>query len=428
VITCGDNEVSPVLASFSTMASSDQSAGHFYWTYRFLHNKQAGLGRFLGQTIGPRNQRASFIFPYFRKQREKRFRLTFWDFFAYRVWALPALWRDLACRGTTHVQFYDGGIPEFLIGFFGARANPKMTFIYNFHWAVEWLDLLGRQSGVRLQFKKIFVALLEESPANLVLAAETPKFAKELGGVLGSKIAPYPVIAAFDAPAGPEWSARVLDLLVIPQRPSELAFTVKICELAARKNLRVGVFLKKSLRDSLEAAHPTFPQVANVLVSPPLPHVNYVELLLSTKLVVLPYDKPYFSWGSSGKFNEAIACGSFPFVPEGCAASSQSNLPSTLHEFPWDPEQALERLEQRLNEGFASSLRATTFRTLLDWLSKQTPRSLGAPQPGVSRRLIAFIGFAFALYPPVTQTIRKLRARCGRWVDTLAPGRRRPSS
>ena len=111
----------------------------------------------------------------------------------------------------------------------------------------------------------------------------------------------------------------------------------------------------------------------------PLESKEYEELLLSSRVVVLPYDKPYFRWGSSGKFNEAIAHGCFPVVPLGTAISSQSSGKSSLHEFAYPEEHSLVRLvTQMLSTPPPDDLVPVFLKDFLKWFASieisETPK------------------------------------------------------
>jgi hypothetical protein len=370
----------PVVASFSSLASSAESSGHFHWLYRYLYEKQVEGGASSGLTIGPKEEVASFVLPFFRTSRVPKIRVTFGDFWGYRVWALPDLFARLVRSGVTHLQFYDGGMAEFLIACRAADLQPNITVIYNFHWATDWLETLTRNDPIGRAFARRLAAVIRDRPVNLVLTAETAKFAQVLGDLLVSTFLTYPLISAFDPPPQRSWRSREVDLLLIPQRRTELEFTMDLARLAQDTGLTPRVLLTQQLSIEVSAKYSLQPGEEEMFLTAPLPHADYARLFSGARIVVLPYDKPYFKWGSSGKFNDAMTCGAFPFVPPDTAPSWQSGLPPELHELSWDPQEAMRSIQHRLQLGMPPDLIAPDFSTLLYWLrdrsSEHQPRVL----------------------------------------------------
>ncbi|MEQ9086701.1 MAG: hypothetical protein RIE23_05785 [Pontimonas sp.] len=101
----------------------------------------------------------------------------------------------------------------------------------------------------------------------------------------------------------------------------------------------------------------------------PLPSEQYNEMMASHRVVILPYLKDYFRWGSSGKFNEAIALGTFPMVPDETAIASQSTVDPRIHHFPArSPDVSKRVIMARLAGGFPEGLKPVNFVDFADWL------------------------------------------------------------
>jgi len=93
---------------------------------------------------------------------------------------------------------------------------------------------------------------------------------------------------------------------------------------------------------------------------------------------VLPYLKEYFKWGSSGKFNEAIALGAFPMVPDETAIATQSNLNPHIHQFsPEALEDTKEKIISRLAAGFPNDLNAIRYQDFAEWMTGFQPDTSG---------------------------------------------------
>lgn len=410
----------PVLASFSALASGSESSGHFHWLYRYLYEKQVDGGVSSGVTVGPMNEAASFVLPFFRKSRVPKVRLSLGDFWGYNVRALPDLFARLVKSGVTHLQFYDGGMADFLIACRAAELQPNITVIYNFHWATDWLAALTRKGPIGRTLARRLAAVIRDRPANLVLTAETAKFAQVLRDLLGSTFLTYPLISAFDSPPQRSWRSRGVDLLLIPQRRTELAFTMDLARLARDTGLTPRLLLSPQLMIELSANYSFRPGEDAAFLTSPLPHADYVRLFSDARIVILPYDKPYFKWGSSGKFNDAITCGAFPFVPLGTAPSSQSGLPPELHELSLDTQEAMDHIQQRLRLGMPAGLTAPDFSTLISWLRD---RSTGR-QPRFHWRWRAQIVFltlvSLAIRPFSAAVLASIRRNIGAFWDRCA--------
>ena len=385
--------------------------------YSYLHQKQRALGPNSGLTIGAKNQNAPFIIPHLTKQMPGRLRVSPLHLFRYRLPRLLTLVRDLRESGVTHLQFYDGGLLELLISLELARQNPGLIVVYNFHWADEWLRLFQRRGLVPTWLRTQIYLHLSNRPRNLIISAETSKLAHRLALFLGFTPETYPIMSLFDPPLTKPWRERTTDLLVIPQRAGELAFVAGIVAMATRSKRTAKVLLSEGLRDQFQPTSEINVNPRDLLLGT-LESRQFIETLADAKLVILPYDKPYFAWGSSGKFNEAIALGAFPFAPSATALGYQSSLSPRLHSFELnDLEKAWGAFTARLEAGIPEGLLPTTYKTFMNWLASfelAQNRSLVAIPQGSNLVLWATALLYRSDGPGI---IRQFRARFGSKID-----------
>lgn len=405
------------LVSFSAGASANPSMGHFHWMYAFIYEKRKPQTSSLGLTIGSLQEEAVFIRPTLGNISKATLNLSPKIFLAYRVWLLPSLFRGLEKRGMSHLQFYDGGLLDLLVATWTAKNVRAVTVLYNFHWATEWLELFEDTRPVAMALKEQLCRLVVTRPKNLMLSAETSKLAREMSGHLNTQLDTYPIFAAFDSPKQPRWKERSVDLLLSPQRLDEFRFSFEIWKRSRAKGWNVKILISLQLRAEVDNQG-GLGQIPNEdFFFGPLSRGEYIHLLTETKVVLLPYTKPYFKWGSSGKFSEAILAGAFPFVPDGVAASHQSNISPSEHALPANVKKALGIIETRLARGRPPDLNAPTYETFVSWLEGFQPNLASASaKKKVNPFFLLVVAF---LYRPQRDVLASLRRSFGNQVDKI---------
>lgn len=331
------------VGALSARASDDPSHGHYFWTYKSIHEEQARKGLGVPTVIGPKGTNAQFIEPFLSSEISRNeFRVSPSLPFSYELGRLSKLVSLRRLEGISHYFSYDGGLSDFLITYWLALRNPRVHFTFNFHWAEQWMSMLSSRRLSATLTRALLAQSLHNAPSNLRYSAETRPFAEELSSALGCEFSVFPIFSTIIPQKVRPWKRRSIDVLFLPQRRTEMDFVARASRALASSGVRVLTALKPDTW-----ARWTGRQNSGGLGAPrflPLESKEYEELLLSSRVVVLPYDKPYFRWGSSGKFNEAIAHGCFPVVPQGTAISSQSSGKSSLHEFAYPEEHSLVRL------------------------------------------------------------------------------------
>ena len=354
-----------ILASVSTRASDQMGAGHYYWTYQSLHAHQVRKGSSAGKTIGPKSLNAAHIDASMKPNLQKyEFNVSPWAFRNYALWSLRRAIEKAAAKGVTHVQFYDGGLMELLVCALVARRLPSVNFLYNFHWAEQWIDALSPRKFRLLPFRFLLNRVVNSAPNNLAFSAETKTFSVYLNNRLGVQTRPYPIFSDFGFSAQKKWADRQTDVLLLPQRPTEIQVTLKLKAILESQGLSLIVAVKPEV---WEASGNKGNQGGVVFL--PLPEGDFLQLIGEACVIVLPYDKPYFRWGSSGKFNEALCLGAFPFVPHWTAIASQSSEDPSLHHLDFSNlDTAASLIVARLKAGFPATLRGISTDDFLSWV------------------------------------------------------------
>jgi hypothetical protein len=280
------------------------------------------------------------------------------------------------CENVTHVQCYDGTLRDLFVIEAVARKFPTLVFVFNFHWAVDWIQIASTRGLKANILRKDLLKLFQEAPPNLVFSAETVVLADKLRVAWGIPIAVYPIFTMHTTAAPRPWGKRDADALFIPQRSHELELCAELSLALRSVGLKVSLAGTNKLMNALTASKGArhIEQIFDHIFLMPLPEPEYLEMLESHRVVVLPYLKEYFKWGSSGKFNEAIALGAFPMVPDETAIATQSNLGPHIHQFPSEALQdTKEKIISRLGTGFPPELKAIRYQDFAEWMEGFQP-------------------------------------------------------
>ena len=407
----------PVVCSFSNRATSNPADGHYYWMYKTLFDYQSQRGESAGFTIGPTGQHGSHLRPTLRARfAGLEFQVTPMSLITYPWRSIVASTKNAIENGATHIQFYDGGLMELFVARRVAARFPSLTVIFNFHWAEHWFDILTGRGKVRENLSAKVAKLCVLSPANLVFSAETSVFADFLHSRIGIKVETYPIASNLDPVPPKEWWLRETDILFLPQRSSEIRDVHALANALDGLGLNIKTVAKNREILSTQLLTPAGDVVIGTMSSE-----KYSRTLRDARVVVLPYDKPYFRWGSSGKFNEAIACGAFPFVPEWTAIASQS---SGLEEDHWldfhNIQAAAQKILSRVRAGMPENLRALQIEDFFEWASSvHSSISVSGRQPrSGSHTVIAFLlACLYRTNPRLTRA--RIRSELGKIFDTI---------
>lgn len=364
-----ESRSSDFVGAFSNRASDDPADGHYFWTYSAIHENQSMRGLNVPTVIGPQKSSVNFIEPFLKRTLYRNeFRVNPFLPFSYKLLRLSQLVARRREEGIQRYFHYDGGLSDYLIISLLALRNPRVHFTFNFHWADQWMLFAKSKKISAILTRGLMRRTIRDAPDNLRFSAETRPFAEELRLVFGHEFSVFPIFSSNNPQRVRAWNRRNIDVLFLPQRRSEMDFVARASRALGEK----GVAVLTALRRDTWTRWTNRPN-HDARDSPlflPLGAKEYEELLMSTRVVVLPYDKPYFRWGSSGKFNEAIAHGCFPVVPEGTAIATQSSGEPDRHVFTYPDEESLVGLVSRvLASKPAEALTPVLVTDFLEWMS-----------------------------------------------------------
>ena len=411
------------LASIAREASANPSQGHYFWLYKHLYESQLSAGKPHGLTIGPLAEKTEFIFPLFSTSARRNFWSSPVDWVRLKPIHLNQTVTALNKKGVTHFQFYDGGFSELLLALYLASKNPGIKFLYNFHWAIDWIELFEGTSSIAMKISATIQSALTSRPDNLHLSAETARLADKLSGYLGFTPHVYPIYASFDFRKVRAWDTRQIDVLLMPQRSHELDFSLRMAEEISRADLTARILVSRSVWDKSGNSLSGNTLASGQILFSPLGEGAYQDILGSSKVVVLPYDKPYFRWGSSGKFNESIAMGAFPMVPEETAIAGQSSYKEASHHFRLGSiSEAVKSVQMRLASGFPVGLRAVEISDFWDWLQNLDVNSPRTLEDGRNVRVWTLALMAFFVPKRLARLSLDIRKFAGARFDSLWEG------
>lgn len=367
----GCGSLKKTIVSISSSASNSPSDGHFYWMYRYLAERNRRRSTLARTVIGPESAHAPHVTGIISneaKRRRFRIRTQFerrdnWD-------RVETAISDYVSAGVSRFQMYDGGLAELSLALKWARKFPSALFLYNFHWALSWLDITesSKFSATLLRFAIRFS--LKRAPRNLIICAETKRLGDHLSRRLGAVMLPYPVFSTLRPAKPTPWSNRPVDVLIFPANNArkDLRIALTLGGKLQLSGLQVRVVARETdIRSEWEDLTAPRPNGlgSDSFVFTPLDKGRYTKLLANARVVVLPYTNEYFRFGSSGKFNEAIAAGAFPFCFEGTAIAGCSQLPESAHFLPTDGlDIARDQILQRVASGFDTRLVPATIADL----------------------------------------------------------------
>ncbi len=380
--------------------------------YKAVHENQAKNGLGVPTVIGPEGEPAAFIMPFFPGGLGRgEFNMSLATPARYRIRKLKMLLRKRISQGLKDYFIYDGGLSDYWVSYWLAIELPEIQFTFNFHWADQWIGLIRSRKPSAILTQKLLEKSIHQIPENLRLSAETKVFAKELSKKFDHEFAVFPIFSA-DAPRTVRsWKDREVDVLFLPQRRSELPFVFDAAKAMAAVGITTEVALKPETWARWVKPDSDLETMAPLFL--PLSKEKYAKLFSSSRIVVLPYDKPYFRWGSSGKFNEAIAHGCFPLVPKGSAISSQSSGPAKDHEFRYPCYKLLIKMVGKILASQTSvTLRPVIFEDFLEWMLSKNPQGNKNNEP-IKRATTWFLLLAASFYraPRLKVFIGKILSR-----------------
>jgi hypothetical protein len=273
-----------------------------------LFQTQSARGDENGVTLGPVESVSEHVVGVFRIRASINRQFARWSAAAAAAAAsdyrgLSQWVKKLIDSGVSNFQFYDGWLIELFFVLRLAKKFPHAKFLYNFHFALDWVEVFTGRSAARRFLRRSVLRALAEKSGNLILTAETRRLARLLAADVTHEILDYPVFAAFDLPVATDWDSRALDVLILPHTASEIPTSISLLLLLRESGLRIriacnpGVWARGSAAVSEKLSAGTFAGLPDPIYAP-LAEGRYRELLGSSRVIVLPYEDEYFQWGS----------------------------------------------------------------------------------------------------------------------------------
>lgn len=394
------------IISLSALASDQPSAGHFYWQYKHLWEIHASKRRDPVGTICREGLRADHLRPTFREGANLfLFKPGPQALFRYRPRSVSRLLDGTPHLGSTWVANYDGGFAEFILFAWLSRRHTSLNFVYNFHWPLQWLQLLSSRNLVARLLAAEIRKTVTSAPANLFFSAETPQLSRAIEKFLGKAFPTYPVVSSFSGRPLKPWENRKFDVLMLPQRASEVNFSRQVASALSKLGYSSVVLADQGHKAVFYAEQG---EVASAKGQPemvwgPLNQDDYTSLIVNCRTALLPYEKDYGPWMSSGKFNDAVFFGCFPFVPSLTAMASQTSIKESAHWYrSGSVKSAANQIIKRIDAGFPKNLRAQQFSDLRDFLENHLPNSK-VSEPPARRSLVPLLLF-FSIYRNPSRT------------------------
>lgn len=317
----GGTDKYQAVAAISTGASESVTSGHFYWHYLGLvHNRQIPRNvnfRLVGnQTLTD----ASAVPLFSERAHRRRFKVGASTIIDYRFLSVRKVLGELDVRQSRSFYIYEGSLADLALILYLAPRMPDSVFVFNFFWPLDWRRIIERGQWIRSLLER----LIRTSSRNIRFTADTPKFAEYLSDKLNYEFGVWPAFSPFKFPHRAENRCTSFDLLVAFKRPEELDFALQVIDQAAKeRKLNVAV---QGPTTGLGAGVRSVenPRCSFTFFGGDLDHDRYVDLLMSSNVVFLPYLKSHYEFGSSGKAMDAYQAGCATLIPEGSGIHSQA--------------------------------------------------------------------------------------------------------
>lgn len=209
--------------------------------------------------------------------------------------------------GIKKVLFYEGALYDFWLALRLLALFPKIDVYFNFHYAGDWARRLMSARFVR-QLQLSISQADPETKSNITWMAESSKLTKLIRNKLQIDVLEFPVFANLTDDEKKNCSVKEYDVL-IPGLPKHLMGW----------DDRLFKYLIQELPDiqvvSQNASSYNPDRRGMVRIPGALSKQNYVKVNSASKVIALPYTSEFHRWGSSGRFEDALALDTFPIVP-----------------------------------------------------------------------------------------------------------------
>ena len=356
------------IAAISTGASESPSAGHFYWHYLGLYRNNQTPDHISFRLVSGPGVADPVSLPFFSDQaHSRRFRTGLSTVSDYNFAKAERVFTKLEAEGVRAYYLYEGSLSDLAFILYLAPKMPNSVFVYNFFWPLEWKRIL--ESG---EWTSRWLShLLRRSPPNVRFTADTPKFADYLEKKVHFSLDSFPAFSPFNFCEIGDAVSQEFDLLLVCKRAEELTFALEVVRIVARKKpIRVAVQGPFGDIDN----NGVMREISGAKFSgfeTNLDGNGYTQLLMSSDVLFLAYQKTHYSMGSSGKLVDAYQAGCKILVPENSGLSSQAEhlgVP-VVETFPHnDPKVAAEKILKLMTMQRTPSRRDRSARHLFDYM------------------------------------------------------------
>lgn len=239
----------------------------------------------------------------------------------------PNVARNLAekLRGARvhRAVIYDGALFDLLLTLELSRLLPDTYFYFNFHYAHSWANLVRNRT-----FASKLSRIMSRHQGKVFWLAESKKLSEHLSKLTGQTITEFPVFSNLTREDMEIEAPKDIDILLPPASRFGENWNVKFLEALATLDTPVRIVAQGP------ESEPQLP-LSVTYVSGHLKTSEYLSLMRRSKFTVLPYVSDFHEWGSSGRFEDAVALNCLPLVSQTSGMSSRFHdrremLPSDL--------------------------------------------------------------------------------------------------
>lgn len=211
--------------------------------------------------------------------------------------------------GTSDVNqllFYDGALFDFWLAVKIAREFPNIDVFFNFHYAGDWAARLQNKKFARNMLRTLS-RVNTRSYRNLFWMAESSKLGQLVQETLLIEVEEFPVFANISPSEGAISREKIFDVLVPPLGRTQAGWDLELYKILRES------FPKIRLASQNDPS--TVANLSDIAFYPRnLAKNEYLSLVASSRFVALPYGSGFHIWGSSGRFEDALALGCIPVI------------------------------------------------------------------------------------------------------------------
>lgn len=298
--------------------------------------------------------------------------------------------RSAILRNSVHqVVIYDGAVFDFWLSLKLSKTFPTLSLVFNFHYAGDWADRLNNPFFV----STLRNAIHRGPTRNITWLAESERLATLMSSKLDFEVGVWPMFSNLTELEKANSSSKKFDVLIPPLPQHMIGWDLLFFESVVKIKPDLKVISQNHHRDADLVDGLTS-------ISSQLTKQDYVRVVSESRFTVLPYDSNFHKWGSSGRFEDAVALHTFAIVPTSTAmasrVTSQIRLPrdSSAEEFAL----AYLRLSREQNLVHPESMKADRLLAILaKALRKHESRASGT---------ISFLRFRLGLAALLSAPLR----------------------